>query len=91
MITYYKRANDAITAKMEWWSSDNLPSSEGYEQMDAADIIAYAEAVPSWDYLDEGMFDYVAYWCDLDQADFYNDNGDFDFEAFWEAAKKYIG
>lgn len=39
------------------------------DSLSAADLIAYAEAVPSWDYLDEGMWDYIAYLCDLEMPE----------------------
>ena len=86
MTTYFKNRDAEITADMTWYSSDILTTDEAREldSLSAADLIAYAEAVPSWDYLDEGMWDYIAYWCDLEIPE---DPDDWDPEAFLEAAK----
>lgn len=89
MTTYFRNPSDPISAGMIWYASDILTTSEmqELESLSAADLVAYAEAVPSWDYLDPGMWDYIAYWYDLDDAEFTNDNGDFEPEKFLEAAK----
>lgn len=56
--------------------------------MSAEDLIAYAEAVPSWDYVDSGMWEFIAYWLDLDLTDYgWGDDGCFDPDAFLSAAK----
>ena len=89
MKTFFRNASDPISADMIWYASDILTTDQmqELESLSAADLVAYAEAVPSWDYLDPGMWDYIAYWDDLDDAEFTNDNGDFEPEKFLEAAK----
>lgn len=89
MTTYFRNPSDPISADMIWYASDILTTDQmqELESLSAADLVAYAEAVPSWDYLDPGMWDYIAYWYDLDDAEFTNGNGDFEPEKFLEAAK----
>lgn len=92
MATYFKENGTPISADMTWYSSDVLSTKEmdELEGMDARAILAYADVVPSWDYVEEGMWDYIAYWCDLDQADFYDDQDNFDFERFMDAANAVL-
>lgn len=61
MTTYFKDKNAPITADMTIYSSDGLSVAEMQEldELDADNLIAYAEAVPSWDYVDEGMWAYI--------------------------------
>lgn len=89
MTTYFKDRNAEINADMTWYSSDALNTAEMQEldSLSAADLIAYAEAVPSWDYLDEGMWDYIAYWYDIPEQD----SDEFDPDAFIAAAKEAAG
>ena len=86
MTTYFKDKETPITADMTVYSSDCLSTAEMQEldKLDADDLIAYAEAVPSWDYVDEGMWDFIAYWKDLNIPE---DPDDWDPEAFLESAK----
>lgn len=88
MTTYFRNPSDPISAGMIWYASDILTTSEmqELESLSAADLVAYAEAVPSWDYLDPGMWDYIAWWYDLDINDFTADD-DFDAEGLIAAAK----
>ncbi len=88
MTTFFKDRDARITADMTWYSSDCLTTKEMREldSLDVDDLIAYAEAVPSWDFLDPAMWDFIAYWCDLD-CDAFGEGCDFDPEAFLEAAK----
>lgn len=86
MTTYFKDKNAPITADMTVYSSDCLSTAEMRElyELDADDLIAYAEAVPSWDYVEEGMWDYIAYWKDVEIPE---DPDDWNPEAFLAAAK----
>lgn len=88
MNVYFKARNTEINADMEWYSSEVLSTAEmrEMEKLSAEDLIHYAEAVPSWDYLDDGMWDYIAYWYDLPEQ-----GEDFDPEAFLAAAKAAAG
>ena len=68
MTTYFKEKNAPITADMSIYSSDDLSVAEmkGLDKMNADDLVAYAEAVPSWDYIEEGMWAYIVQQKDLD-------------------------
>ncbi len=84
MGCYYKKRGAEIAADMEIW--DHIPpmGSDDLIAMDAAELIAYAEAVPTWDYVEPGMWDYLAWWYDLEVPE---DPDDFDPEEFLSAAK----
>ena len=86
MTTYFKDKAAPITADMTIYSSDCLSVAEMREldEMDADDLIAYAEAVPGWDYIDDGMWDYIAYWTDTEIPE---DPDDWDPNYFLAAAK----
>lgn len=86
MTTYFKEKNAPITADMTIYSSDGLSVAEMREldELDADDLIAYAEAVPSWDYIEDGMWDYIAYWKDIEIPE---DPDDWDPENFLAVAK----
>lgn len=86
MTVYFKDHNALITADMTIYSSDGLSTAEMQEldKLDADDLIAYAEAVPTWDYIDEGMWEFIAYWKDVEIP---ADPDDWNPEAFLEAAK----
>lgn len=68
MTTYFKGKNAPITADMTIYSSDGLSVAEMREldKMNADDLVAYAEAVPSWDYIEEGMWAYIVQQKGLD-------------------------
>lgn len=86
MTVYFKDKNAPITADMTIYSSDCLSTAEMQEldRLDADELIAYAEAVPTWDYIEEGMWDYIAHWKDVEIP---ADPDDWDPEAFLAAAK----
>ena len=96
MDTYYMRIGAKIDENLEIVPASSYYPGEGsrdeffagLERMDAGDLIAYAEAVPTWDYVEDGMWEYIAYWLDLDLSDYvWGDNGCFDPDAFLTAAK----
>lgn len=68
MINYFKGKNEPITADMAIYSSDDLSVAEMREldKMNADDLVVYAEAVPSWDYIEEGMWAYIVQQKGLD-------------------------
>lgn len=86
MTVYFKDPNAPITADMTIYSSDGLSTAEMQEldKLDADDLIAYAEVVPTWDYVEDGMWEFIAYWKDLEIPE---DPDDWNPEAFLEAAK----
>ena len=86
MTIFYKQPDAEINADLTWYASDGLTTSElrALERLDAADLVAYADAVPSYDYMDPGMWDYIAYWYDLPTP---AETEDWDPEAFLAAAK----
>ena len=89
MDTYYMQTGAKIDENLEIIPAGSYRPDEGsrakffagLERMDADDLIAYAEAVPTWDYVEEGMWDYIAHDLDLDPADYP------DPEAFLTAAR----
>lgn len=96
MDTYYMQIGAKIDENLEitcgsCYRHDECSRDEyfaGLVRMDAADLIAYADAVPSWDYVEDGMWEYIAYWLDLDLSDYgWGDSGCFDPDAFLTAAK----
>ena len=84
MSKYVMPVGAKIDADLDWLDATGMRQSEleGMTSMSVEDLIAYAEAVPSWDYVDEGMWDYIAYWLDLPE-----DGDDFDPESFLAEAK----
>ena len=96
MDTYYMQIGAKIDENLEIVPASSYYPGEGsrdeffagLERMDAGDLIAYAEAVPTWDYVEDGMWEYIAYWLDLDLSDYvWGDNGCLDPDAFLTAAK----
>ena len=90
MSKYVMPIGAKIDENLEWIDATGLRQTElvGMIGMGADDLIAYAEAVPSWDYVEEGMWEFIAYWYDLDLSDYgWGDSGDFDPNAFLTAAK----
>lgn len=96
MDTYYMRIGAKIDENLEIVPASSYYPGEGsrdeffagLERMDAGDLIAYAEAVPTWDYVEDGMWEYIAYWLNLDLSDYvWGDNGCFDPDAFLTDAK----
>ena len=89
MDTYYMQIGAKIDENLEVIPAGSYRPDEGsradffagLERMDAGDLIAYAEAVPTWDYVEEGMWAYIAHALDLDPTDYP------DPEAFLAAAK----
>ena len=89
MEAYYKRIGAKIDENLKIipassYCPDKGSRAEffaGLERMDAGDLIAYAEAVPTWDYVEGGMWNYIAYELDLDLTDYP------DPDAFLAAAK----
>lgn len=92
MTIFYKTPGAAITADMSIYSSDGLTTAElqDLESMDAADLIEYAETVPSWDYVDPAMWDYIAYSLDMDNPTTPDEWEDWDPEKFLTEAKEKI-
>lgn len=90
MSKYVMPIGAKIDENLEWIDATGLRQTEfkGMTSMSAEDLIAYAEAVPSWDYVDSGMWEFIAYWLDLDLTDYgWGDDGCFDPDAFLSAAK----
>ena len=90
MSKYVMPIGAKIDENLEWVDATGLRQSEldGMTSLSAEDLIAYAEAVPSWDYVDSGMWEFIAYWFDLDLTDYgWGDSGCFDPNAFLDAAK----
>ena len=90
MSKYVMPIGAKIDENLEWIDASGLSQSEleGMTSMSAEDLIAYADAVPSWDYVEDGMWEFIAYWLDLDLGDYvWGDNGCFDPDAFLTAAK----
>ena len=88
MTTYFMKKNAKITAETEVIASTRLTTEEmqEMERMDASKLIEYAEAVPSWDYVEEGMWAYIAYWCGLDMGE----DEEWDPEAFLDEARAVL-
>ena len=90
MNTYYMQIGAKIDENLEIIPASSYCPGKGsraeffagLERMDAGDLIAYAEAAPTWDYVEDGMWDYIAYELDLDLADY-----DPDPDAFLAVAK----
>ena len=78
MDTYYMRIGAKIDENLEIIPANSYRSDEGrraeffagLERMDAGDLIAYAEAVPTWDYVEDGVWERIAYELDLDLTDY---------------------
>ena len=73
MSKYVMPIGAKIDENLEWIDAAGLRQSEleGMTSMSAEDLIAYADAVPSWDYVEDG----------------WGDSGCFDPDAFLTAAK----
>lgn len=90
MSKYVMPIGAKIDENLEWIDAAGLRQSEleGMTSMSAEDLIAYADAVPSWDYVEDGMWEFIAYWLDLDLGDYgWGDSGCFDPDAFLTSAK----
>lgn len=92
MSKYVMPIGAKIDETLEWIDATGLRQDEleGMTSMSAEDLIAYAEAVPSWDYVDRGMWEFIAYWLDLDLPEDGEDGRDFDPESFVAAAKSAL-